>query len=80
MAPFNRSGRQRITPKLTYKGRAIQARALVWHLSRGDSADDDDLVWGEVYETASPRVLAALDEIGGYRPRQARSQPHLRVL
>ena len=78
MAPFNRPGRQRITPKLTYKGRGT-IRAALFDLGiypAAIPADDDSLVWGEVYETSEPApVLAALDEIEGLSPQRARSQP-----
>ena len=73
MAPFNRPGRQRITPKLTYKGRGT-IRAALFDLGiypAAIPADDNSLVWGEVYETSEPApVLAVLDEIEGYRPNE----------
>ena len=53
MSPFNRPGRQRITPKLTFTGRGT-IRAALFDLGiypAAIPADDDSLVWGEVYET-----------------------------
>lgn len=83
MAPFNRPGRQRITPKLIYKGRGT-IRAALFDLGiypAAIPADDDSLVWGEVYETSEPAaVLAALDEIEGYRPNEPDRSLYLRVL
>jgi gamma-glutamylcyclotransferase (GGCT)/AIG2-like uncharacterized protein YtfP len=38
-------------------------------------------VWGEVYETSEPApVLAALDEIEGYRPNEPDRSLYLRVM
>ena len=66
MAPFNRPGRQRITPKLNYLGRG-SIRAALFDLGISPAAipvDDDSKVWGEVYETTDTvSVLSALDEI-----------------
>ena len=56
MAPFNRPGRQRITPKLTFKGRGT-IRAALFDLGiypAAVPADDNSVVWGEVYETSEP--------------------------
>jgi gamma-glutamylcyclotransferase (GGCT)/AIG2-like uncharacterized protein YtfP len=70
MAPFNRPGRQRITSKLTFKGRGT-IRAALFDLGiypAAIPADDNSTVWGEVYETSeAAAVLAVLDEIEGYR-------------
>jgi len=83
MAPFNRPGRLRITPKLTFKGRGT-IRAALFDLGIYPAAiptDDHSLVWGEVYETSEPTpVLAALDEIEGYRPNQPDRSLYVRVL
>ena len=44
-------------------------------------ASDHSLVWGEVYQTEDPAsVLAALDEIEGYRPSQPDRSLYTRVL
>lgn len=73
MAPFNRPGRQRITPKLTYLGRGC-IKAALFDLGIYPAAvptEDAGVVWGEVYETQdTASVLAALDEIEGYRPNE----------
>ena len=83
MAPFNRPGRQRITPKLTFKGRG-RIRAALYDLGIYPAAvptDDHSQVWGEVYETSEPAtVLAALDEIEGYRPSEPDRSLYTRVL
>ena len=73
MSPFNRPGRQRITPKLNFTGRG-RIRAALFDLGIYPAAvptDDDSVVWGEVYQTEdTASVLAALDEIEGYRPNE----------
>ena len=83
MAPFNRPGRQRITPKLTFKGRG-SIHAALYDLGIYPAAipvSDNSLVWGEVYETSDPvAVLAALDEIEGYRLNQPDRSLYTRVL
>lgn len=83
MAPFNRPGRQRVTPKLQFKGRGT-IRAALFDLGIYPAAipvEDASLVWGEVYEmTDAPAVLAALDEIEGYRPGEPDRSLYTRVL
>ncbi|HJU41266.1 MAG TPA: gamma-glutamylcyclotransferase family protein [Vicinamibacterales bacterium] len=83
MSPFNRPGRQRITPKLTYTGRG-SIRAALFDLGIYPAAipvEDDSKVWGEVYQTSDPTsVLAALDEIEGYRPSEPDRSLYTRVL
>jgi gamma-glutamylcyclotransferase (GGCT)/AIG2-like uncharacterized protein YtfP len=83
MSPFNRPGRQRITPKLTYTGRG-SIRAALYDLGIYPAAipvEDDSKVWGEVYETSDPAsVLAVLDEIEGYRPSEHDRSLYTRVL
>jgi len=83
MAPFNRPGRQRVTPKLTFKGRG-SIRAALFDLGIYPAAiptGDNSKVWGEVYETSEPTaVLAVLDEIEGYRPNQPDRSLYMRVL
>jgi gamma-glutamylcyclotransferase (GGCT)/AIG2-like uncharacterized protein YtfP len=82
MSPFNRPGRQRITPKLTYTGRGSM-RAALFDLGIYPAAipvEDDSKVWGEVYETNDPpSVLAVLDEIEGYRPAEPERSLYTRV-
>jgi gamma-glutamylcyclotransferase (GGCT)/AIG2-like uncharacterized protein YtfP len=83
MAPFNRPGRQRVTPNLTFKGRG-SIRAALFDLGIYPAAiptGDNSKVWGEVYETSEPTaVLAVLDEIEGYRPNQPDRSLYTRVL
>jgi gamma-glutamylcyclotransferase (GGCT)/AIG2-like uncharacterized protein YtfP len=83
MAPFNRPGRQRITPKLTYLGRGTINAALfdLGIYPAAIPAEDHSVVWGEVYVTADPvGVLSVLDEIEGYRPSQPDRSLYTRVL
>ncbi|MBY0496819.1 MAG: gamma-glutamylcyclotransferase [Cyanobacteria bacterium] len=83
MAPFNRPGRQRVTPQLTFKGRG-SIRAKLFDLGIYPAAvptEDDSKVWGEIYETNEPLpVLSALDEIEGYRPAEPDRSLYTRVL
>ena len=83
MSPFNRPGRQRITPKLRYSGRG-SIRAALFDLGiypAAVPAEDDSKVWGEVYETSDPAsVLSVLDEIEGYRPSELDRSLYTRVL
>jgi gamma-glutamylcyclotransferase (GGCT)/AIG2-like uncharacterized protein YtfP len=83
MAPFNRPGRQRITPKLTYVGRGC-IRAALFDLGiypAAVPADDDSRVWGEVHEATDPSaVLSVLDEIEGYRANEPERSLYTRVL
>lgn len=83
MAPFNRPGRQRITAKLTFKGRGT-IRAALFDLGiypAAIPADDNSRVWGEVYETSdAPSVLNVLDEIEGYRANEPDRSLYTRVL
>jgi gamma-glutamylcyclotransferase (GGCT)/AIG2-like uncharacterized protein YtfP len=83
MTPFNRPGRQRVTPKLTFEGRGTIAAAL-FDLGIYPAAvptNDDSLVWGEVYSTEDPlSVLNTLDEIEGYRPSEPEQSLYIRVL
>ena len=83
MSPFNRPGRQRITPNLRYAGRGT-IKAALFDLGIYPGAvptDDQGVVWGEVYETQdTASVLAALDEIEGYRPNEPERSLYTRVL
>jgi gamma-glutamylcyclotransferase (GGCT)/AIG2-like uncharacterized protein YtfP len=83
MSPFNRPGRQRITPKLHYKGRGT-INAALFDLGIYPAAiptDDAGRVWGEVYETADLQsVLSVLDEIEGYRPSEPDRSLYTRLL
>jgi gamma-glutamylcyclotransferase (GGCT)/AIG2-like uncharacterized protein YtfP len=82
MAPFNRPGRQRVTPKLTFKGRGTIRGALfdLGIYPAAVPADDNSAVWGEVYEMSdTAAVLAALDEIEGYRPNEPDRSLYTRI-
>lgn len=83
MSPFNRPGRQRITPKLRYVSRGT-IKAALYDLGIYPGAvttDDLGVVWGEVYETEdAATVLAALDEIEGYRPDEPERSLYTRTL
>jgi gamma-glutamylcyclotransferase (GGCT)/AIG2-like uncharacterized protein YtfP len=70
MAGFDRRRRAGIDSKLTYVGRgAIQAALFDLGLYPAAVPALEGLVWGEVYEMVEAEtVLAALDEIEGYRP------------
>ena len=83
MSPFNRPGRQRISSKLSFQGRGFIQAALfdLGIYPAAIPADDDSRVWGEVYETLElAPVLAALDEIEGYRPNEPERSLYTRVL
>ena len=70
MAGFARRHRAGIDSKLTYVARG-SIRASLFDLGIYPAAVPalDGRVWGELYEAAEPAtVLAALDEIEGYRP------------
>ena len=83
MSPFNRPGRQRISPKLNFTGRG-SIKAALFDLGIYPAAvptDDHSVVWGEVYETEdTASVLAALDEIEGYRPNEPDRSLYTRIL
>ena len=83
MAPFNRPGRQRITPKLTFEGRGT-IRAALFDLGiypAAVPAEDNSVVSGEVYGISdSEAVLAALDEIEGHRPNEPERSLYTRVI
>lgn len=83
MSPFNRPGRQRITPNLSYTGRGTIKAALfdLGIYPAAVPAEDQSVVWGEVYETQDTvAVLAALDEIEGYRPSEPDRSLYTRVM
>lgn len=70
MAGFDRRRRAGIDSKLTYIGRgSIQGALFDLGIYPAAVPDPDGVVWGEVYEMADPQtVIAALDDIEGYRP------------
>jgi gamma-glutamylcyclotransferase (GGCT)/AIG2-like uncharacterized protein YtfP len=69
MAGFDLRQRAGIDSKLTYAGRgSIHASLFDLGLYPGAVPAADGLVWGELYEAVeAPSVIAALDEIEGYR-------------
>ncbi len=83
MTPFNRPGRQRVESKLIFAGRG-RIRAALFDLGiypAAVPADDDSVVLGEVYRLSDPvQVLAALDELEGFRPNEPDRSLYQRVL
>jgi gamma-glutamylcyclotransferase (GGCT)/AIG2-like uncharacterized protein YtfP len=83
MTPFNRPGRQRVDADMTYVGLGI-VRAALFDLGiypAAVPADDGSIVRGEVYQVLnSPKVLAVLDEIEGYRPSEPEQSLYIRTL
>jgi len=69
MTGFDRRRQAGIDGKLTYVGRgAIRAALFDLGIYPAAVPAPESLVWGEVYEMSEPEtVLAALDEIEGYR-------------
>jgi gamma-glutamylcyclotransferase (GGCT)/AIG2-like uncharacterized protein YtfP len=69
MAGFDRRRRAGIDQKLTYAGRgSIEAALFDLGIYPAAVPAPGGVVWGEVYEmTDPPAVLAALDDIEGYR-------------
>ena len=70
MAGFDRRRRAGVDGRLTFAGRG-SIRATLFDLGLYPAAIPacDAHVWGELYRMAdAPAVLAALDEIEGYRP------------
>ena len=70
MAGFDRRRRAGIDGKLNYMGRgSINAALFDLGIYPAAVPDPRGTVWGEVYEMTEPdTVLAALDDIEGYRP------------
>jgi gamma-glutamylcyclotransferase (GGCT)/AIG2-like uncharacterized protein YtfP len=70
MAGFDRRRRAGIDQHLTYLGRgSIEGALFDLGIYPAAVPAPEGRVWGEVYEMADPpTVLAALDEIEGYRP------------
>lgn len=69
MAGFARRRRAGIDQKLVYAGRgSIQAALFDLGIYPAAVPDPEAICWGEVYEMTDPaEVLAALDDIEGYR-------------
>lgn len=83
MTPFNRPGRQRVDSQMAFVGRG-QIRAALFDLGiypAAVPAQDGSIVWGEVYEMLdTAAVLAALDEIEGYRAAEPERSLYTRTL
>jgi gamma-glutamylcyclotransferase (GGCT)/AIG2-like uncharacterized protein YtfP len=83
MTPFNRPGRQRVDGDMSFIGLGI-VRAALFDLGiypAAVPADDGSIVRGEVYQMIdSSKVLAALDEIEGYRPNEPEQSLYVRTL
>ncbi len=81
MSGFKRPGRSRIDPNLTAIGRgSIQATLFDLGLYPAAIPASDGRVLGEVHRmTDADAVLAALDEIEGYRPGHPDASLYTRV-
>jgi gamma-glutamylcyclotransferase (GGCT)/AIG2-like uncharacterized protein YtfP len=81
MSGFKRPGRSRIDPKLEPVGRgSISATLFDLGIYPAAIPAVDGKVWGEVYRMVdSAAVLAALDEIEGYRANEPDTSLYLRV-
>jgi gamma-glutamylcyclotransferase (GGCT)/AIG2-like uncharacterized protein YtfP len=83
MTPFHRPGRQRVDAKMRYVGRGT-IRAALFDLGIYPAAiptDEVAVVWGEVHELQDAvTVLAALDEIEGFRPAELDQSLYTRLL
>jgi gamma-glutamylcyclotransferase (GGCT)/AIG2-like uncharacterized protein YtfP len=81
MTGFERAGRSRIDAQLTPIGRGSIA-ATLFDLGIYPAAipASDSRVWGEVHRMLDPdAVLAALDEIEGFRPAQPDASLYTRI-
>ena len=83
MTPFNRPGRQRVDRDMAFVGPGI-IRAALFDLGiypAATPADDGSIVRGEVYQMHDKTgVLAALDEIEGYRASEPERSLYVREL
>jgi gamma-glutamylcyclotransferase (GGCT)/AIG2-like uncharacterized protein YtfP len=83
MTPFNRPGRQRVEPKMSFTGRGRMSAALfdLGIYPAAIPAQDGSTVSGEVYEMHDPpAVLDTLDEIEGYRAAEPETSLYTRIL
>lgn len=81
MAPFNRPGRQRVDPHLTYVGHGHISGAL-FDLGIYPAAvpASEGRVVGELYRMTDPDlVLAVLDDIEGYRAEEPEASLYTRL-
>ena len=81
MTAFKRAGRERVDAKLTPQGRGwIGATLFDLGLYPAAIPAVDSRVWGEVHRMADvDAVLAALDEIEGFRPAEPDTSLYTRV-
>jgi gamma-glutamylcyclotransferase (GGCT)/AIG2-like uncharacterized protein YtfP len=81
MSGFKRPGRSRIDPKLTPVGRGwIKATLFDLGIYPAAIPATDGRVWGEVHRMVDVNaVLAALDEIEGYRPGEPDASLYTRL-
>jgi gamma-glutamylcyclotransferase (GGCT)/AIG2-like uncharacterized protein YtfP len=81
MSGFQRPGRARIDPKLAAEGRGwIHAALYDLGIYPAAVPATDSRVWGEVYRMLDREaVLAALDEIEGFRPAEPDASLYTRV-
>ena len=83
MTPFNRPGRQRVNPQMSYTGRGRMSAALfdLGIYPAAIPSEDGSVVWGEVYEMHdAAAVLSTLDEIEGYRAAEPERSLYTRIL
>jgi gamma-glutamylcyclotransferase (GGCT)/AIG2-like uncharacterized protein YtfP len=81
MSGFRRPGRSRIDPQLEPVGRgSISAALFDLGIYPAATPAADGQVWGEVHRMIDPpAVLAALDEIEGYRADEPDTSLYLRM-
>ena len=81
MAGFDRRRRAGIDDKLRYMGRgSIQASLFDLGIYPAAVPAPEGVVWGEVWEMTDPAaVLAALDDIEGYRPEDPDRSLYMRA-
>ena len=83
MSGFKRPGRSRIDRHARRRSAAAGSTRALFDLGiypAADSGADDSRVWGEVHRMIDvDAVLAALDEIEGYRPDQPDASLYTRV-
>lgn len=81
MSGFRRHGRSRLDQQLKLEGRGwIRAALFDLGIYPGATPAADSRVWGEVYRVLDrDAVLAALDEIEGYRPDRLEASLYARV-
>jgi gamma-glutamylcyclotransferase (GGCT)/AIG2-like uncharacterized protein YtfP len=81
MTPFNRPGRQRVSPQLRFTGRGtIHAALFDLGIYPAAIPATDTRVWGEVHQMQDREsVLHSLDEIEGYSAEEPDSSLYMRV-